>query len=319
MHTPTLSPRASFSPIVESSARHSRSLPPPPHKLRVIASHFGLLLQAFIAYSALRSVVDAPEFRSNSRGRSPTPAHYHCLPRDTPLPTSYSETERNLLNARMPKTNRHAEVKPSKYKTSLCQFYVKGEACPFSGHCAFAHGEVELQFEESNVAILKATGLDRLDGKDGARSCSPPCPSSQSLTSEDSAANLAFPTQSSYACDEVRMPAAAAAARCTRRQPVMVSLPKYNTASESTSSPYDGFYDDMHYAQFSYVHSHAIPPTSTHYSSGDGAGDRHKYHSQQDGTNQPSKCHCDFSATCRREQVYRHNPYSVAHCGYDGH
>lgn len=63
----------------------------------------------------------------------------------------------------MPKANKHAEVKPSKYRTALCEFYLRQEACPFGTRCAFAHGEHELRTEERNLKLLKDTGLRRVD------------------------------------------------------------------------------------------------------------------------------------------------------------
>lgn len=59
---------------------------------------------------------------------------------------------------------RHAEVKPSKFKTQPCQFFERGEECPFGSRCTFAHGSHELQTEEVNVHLLRSTGLQRLDG-----------------------------------------------------------------------------------------------------------------------------------------------------------
>ena len=48
------------------------------------------------------------------------------------------------------KKQQNREVKPSKFKTTLCQFYIKGEECPFGEKCAFAHGDQELRDETEN-------------------------------------------------------------------------------------------------------------------------------------------------------------------------
>lgn len=47
----------------------------------------------------------------------------------------------------MSKNRRHDIVKPSKYKTSMCTFFMSAEGCPFGERCAFAHGEAELRPE----------------------------------------------------------------------------------------------------------------------------------------------------------------------------
>ena len=47
--------------------------------------------------------------------------------------------------------SQHREVKPSKFKTTLCQFHIKGEECPFGEKCAFAHGDHELRNEQDNA------------------------------------------------------------------------------------------------------------------------------------------------------------------------
>ncbi|ORC88059.1 uncharacterized protein TM35_000181160 [Trypanosoma theileri] len=103
----------------------------------------------------------------------------------------------------MPKANKHAEVKPSKFRTALCEFYLRQEECPFGTRCAFAHGEHELQTEERNVELLRATGLQRLDGA--------PLPSQSlcSATSAESSLLAVLPAITSH----------------PRRRPVIVSLP----------------------------------------------------------------------------------------------
>ncbi|EAN90997.1 putative zinc finger (CCCH type) protein [Trypanosoma cruzi] len=102
----------------------------------------------------------------------------------------------------MPKANKHAEVKPSKYRTALCEFYLRQEECPFGTRCAFAHGEHELQTEERNVELLKATGLQRLDAAIF------PTPTRCSAMTAESSLNAVFPVTS-----------------LSRRHPVIVSLP----------------------------------------------------------------------------------------------
>ncbi|CCW72051.1 unnamed protein product [Phytomonas sp. Hart1] len=62
----------------------------------------------------------------------------------------------------MAKNNKHAKVKLFKYKTALCQYYVNNKECPFTDHCAFAHGDHELHDEENNIYRLNAIGKKRL-------------------------------------------------------------------------------------------------------------------------------------------------------------
>ncbi|ESL08892.1 hypothetical protein TRSC58_03397 [Trypanosoma rangeli SC58] len=102
----------------------------------------------------------------------------------------------------MPKANKHAEIKPSKFRTALCEFYLRQDECPFGTRCAFAHGEHELHTEERNVELLKATGLQRLDAADF------PVPTRCSAMTMKSSFNSVFPITTSF-----------------RRQPVIVSLP----------------------------------------------------------------------------------------------
>ncbi|KAG8348098.1 putative Zinc finger C x8 C x5 C x3 H type (and similar) [Trypanosoma vivax] len=64
------------------------------------------------------------------------------------------------------KGSKHVEVKPSKFRTALCNYYERNQECPFGSRCAFAHGKHELQTEEQNIKILRSTGLLRLDGTD---------------------------------------------------------------------------------------------------------------------------------------------------------
>lgn len=188
----------------------------------------------------------------------------------------------------MPKVNKHAEVKPSKYKTSLCQFYSKGEACPFAERCAFAHGEHELQCETANINILKSTGLQRLDQapetvEPAAAAATPalsptlsatPTPTPAALCADDfptrsglssvaSEASLRSPTslseEQSFSSSRVGSPSASLSVYSSpsvsivrQRRPVMVSLPKHGTANEQHGSPYSGGQERYVYAQFSY-------------------------------------------------------------------
>ncbi|KAH9600819.1 zinc finger protein [Trypanosoma melophagium] len=77
-------------------------------------------------------------------------------------------------------------VKSSKYKTSICSFYITPEGCPFGDHCAFAHGADELRSEIENTKILgsggnlesvkEATGSDSvLDGCNATTKVIPLC------------------------------------------------------------------------------------------------------------------------------------------------
>ncbi|CCW65468.1 unnamed protein product [Phytomonas sp. EM1] len=62
----------------------------------------------------------------------------------------------------MTKANKSAKVKLFKYKTTLCQYYINNVECPFTDHCAFAHGDHELHDEENNINRLNAIGKKRL-------------------------------------------------------------------------------------------------------------------------------------------------------------
>ncbi|KPI85844.1 hypothetical protein ABL78_5098 [Leptomonas seymouri] len=208
----------------------------------------------------------------------------------------------------MPKANKHAEVKPSKYKTSLCQFFLKGAECPFAGRCAFAHGEHELQTESKNVEVLKATGLQRLDGvqpievKEAAVK-TPTSVSTNSFTASvvsDSLVLSETTTPTSPMSPVVR----------PRRRTVMVSLPKQNTRNETYQSPYssnqyDPCYSDASRAEYGYPSQQPI----------------HVYRAERACTSGLSGsalhegqfCDCRFSATCSQGQPlkYRHNPYGM--------
>ncbi|KPI85846.1 putative zinc finger (CCCH type) protein [Leptomonas seymouri] len=57
----------------------------------------------------------------------------------------------------MAKNRRHDIVKPSKFKTSMCTFFMSEEGCPFGDKCAFAHGEDELRAEPKEGAPVQST------------------------------------------------------------------------------------------------------------------------------------------------------------------
>lgn len=74
----------------------------------------------------------------------------------------------------MTKNRRHDIVKPSKFKTSMCTFFLSAEGCPFGDKCAFAHGEDELRCEPPDSAA-RAAGQS-----DGAAATSSPTSSHDS-------------------------------------------------------------------------------------------------------------------------------------------
>ena len=43
-------------------------------------------------------------------------------------------------------------VQPRKFKTQLCSYYIRGEPCPYTPWCAFAHGDDERRSVEGNVS-----------------------------------------------------------------------------------------------------------------------------------------------------------------------
>ncbi|KPA73280.1 putative zinc finger (CCCH type) protein [Leptomonas pyrrhocoris] len=57
----------------------------------------------------------------------------------------------------MTKNRRHDIVKPSKFKTSMCTFFISEEGCPFGDKCAFAHGDEELRAEPKESTAAAAT------------------------------------------------------------------------------------------------------------------------------------------------------------------
>lgn len=220
----------------------------------------------------------------------------------------------------MPKANKHAEVKPSKYKTSLCQFYLKGKECPYAARCAFAHGEHELQSESRNVELLKATGLQRLDGPQkealvevvsiATTAVESHTPSTNSVTGSVASAPLdaceaAAPKSPLTPTSPVVRP---------RRRMVMVSLPKQNTSSEMYQSPYnapqyDPCYTEYGRAEFgyptqapTYLQPHLLSNSASY-------TNLYTPTATQDGVH----CDCRFSATCSQGQPskYRHNPYGM--------
>jgi hypothetical protein len=62
----------------------------------------------------------------------------------------------------MPRSAKHlrGEVKPSKFKTSMCQYFIKDSECPFGDKCAFAHGDAELRSEQQNISDLATPPLE---------------------------------------------------------------------------------------------------------------------------------------------------------------
>ncbi|KAK7196569.1 zinc finger (CCCH type) protein [Novymonas esmeraldas] len=202
----------------------------------------------------------------------------------------------------MPKANKHAEVKPSKYKTSLCQFFAKGEACPYAGRCAFAHGDHELQSEASNVELLKVTGLQRLDGADKPRAEVPVAeshtPSSNSITDSVVSEPLVLASPVAPTSPVVR----------PRRRTIMVSLPKHNTRSDTYPSPYAAQHYDPSYGEYGYPMQNPQSP-QTH---GSAAAYMNLY-TQTAAVPDNQYCDCRFSATCSQGQPskYRHNPYGM--------
>lgn len=208
----------------------------------------------------------------------------------------------------MPKANKHAEVKPSKYKTSLCQFFLKGEECPYAARCAFAHGEHELQTEAKNVEVLKATGLQRLDGVQPeevkeVRVQSPSTASENSFT-----ASLLSDSVTASECAPTPTPTTPLVR--PRRRTVMVSLPKANTRNETYQSPYSAYqydpcYSDASRAEYGYPTQQAINVMRAELPAGSSFVGSTLADSQY--------CHCRFSATCSQGQPskYRHNPYGM--------
>jgi hypothetical protein len=222
----------------------------------------------------------------------------------------------------MPKANKHAEVKPSKYKTSLCQFYLKGEECPYAGRCAFAHGEHELQTEAKNIEILKATGLQRLDGVPPAVDATEGVTSvAVSVTAPSSVSTNSFTASllsESLAQSEVTAPTTPLVR--PRRRTVMISLPKHSTRNETYQSPYsavhfDPCYSDASRAEFGYPTQqpiHAFRSDVSYVSGGFGAATVAAA-AAAPALHELPYCDCRFSATCSQGQPskYRHNPYGM--------
>ena len=213
----------------------------------------------------------------------------------------------------MPKANKHAEVKPSKYKTSLCQFFLKGEECPYAGRCAFAHGEHELQTESRNVEVLKATGLQRLDGvppleTKEVKAVAVAVNTAKTPSSASTNSFTASITSESPAPSEVTAPTSPLMR--PRRRTVMVSLPKHNTRSETYQSPYnaqkyDPCYSEASRAEFGYPTQQPIHVFGGEAAYVTGFSGRAAHDSPY--------CDCRFSATCNQGQPlkYRHNPYGM--------
>ncbi|GET87195.1 hypothetical protein, conserved [Leishmania tarentolae] len=222
------------------------------------------------------------------------------------LSTTHLRT--SSVHERMPKANKHAEVKPSKYKTSLCQFFSKGEECPYAHRCAFAHGEHELQTELKNMELLKATGLLRLDGvhaQEEVTVSESHTPSSNSVTSSA--------TTESLAPSEAEIPTSPAVR--TRRRTVMVSLPKQNTRCEVYQSPYSATQYEPRFREYGgaeYGYPTQLAQEPVHHMRSDESPQISLYTASNAHDNQ--YCDCRFSATCSQGQpsVYRHNPYDMA-------
>ncbi|CUE71011.1 zinc finger protein, putative [Bodo saltans] len=70
----------------------------------------------------------------------------------------------------MPRSAKHlrGEVKPSKFKTSMCQYFIKDSECPFGDKCAFAHGDTELRSEQQNLVIHYLDHLISSDDSDSS-------------------------------------------------------------------------------------------------------------------------------------------------------
>lgn len=241
----------------------------------------------------------------------------------------------------MPKANKHAEVKPSKYKTSLCQFFLRKECCPFAERCAFAHGEEELQTESKNLELLKAAGLQRLDRQvaEGAAAAAAAAANTSvkdlsgkatngtpTSVCEEGNANSVTPPHSPTTLSEEQSSYSSSCADCfaagtawrppqpegrpysptvptaRQRRPVMVSLPKYGTANDRYTSPYTGQRETYGYAQFSLNGPQYQQATPLVVS--------HYPQEPQQPEGRP-QCACGFGATCRQDQpaTYRHNPY----------
>ncbi|KAG5482640.1 hypothetical protein CUR178_06676 [Leishmania enriettii] len=202
----------------------------------------------------------------------------------------------------MPKANKHAEVKPSKYKTSLCQFFVKGEECPYAGRCAFAHGEHELQTESKNVELLKATGLQRLDGL-----------SAQQEVEVDSHAQTFDSITDSFTSESLGLSVTLSSPVVRpRRRTVMVSLPKQSTRREMYQSPYSMTQHDPGYAEYGYPTLRAAQPVYLVHNSGTSCVSA----CAPSNPHESQYCDCRFSATCSQTQPpkYRHNPYGMTGC-----
>ncbi|CCD14300.1 unnamed protein product, partial [Trypanosoma congolense IL3000] len=60
----------------------------------------------------------------------------------------------------MTRNRRHDIVKSSKYKTSLCSFFLEQDGCSFGDRCAFAHGEEELRSEEENLRLRESRDME---------------------------------------------------------------------------------------------------------------------------------------------------------------
>ncbi|CBH11077.1 hypothetical protein, conserved [Trypanosoma brucei gambiense DAL972] len=114
----------------------------------------------------------------------------------------------------MAKKNKHVEVKPSKYRTTLCEHYQRDGQCSYGDGCAFAHGEHQLHTEEQNMKLLRETGLRRVDG------VALPVKTPTRGMPSDSPSLVLTPTM--------------------RRQPTFISLPSQLTAEKDATQGGEG-------------------------------------------------------------------------------
>lgn len=235
--------------------------------------------------------------------------------------------------------SKHIEVKPSKFKTSLCQYFINQRECPFGTRCVFAHGKAELQVEQDNIELMRASGVQRLNELFSGGSAGE--------TSSES--NVSTPNTSNTGCDR----SDPSTPRCdfdlvhvklhaTRRRAILVSLPKRGTGSEMHMSPYASEHHNHSYSSQDGIYFHRTTTCrgSTEesisasgvadslneragVSSGNTSASRLSQQSvQSDNTlnaqlgsfvGQKAQCKQLFLSTCRNERplIYRHNPYCL--------
>ncbi|KAL7702936.1 zinc finger (CCCH type) protein [Lotmaria passim] len=85
----------------------------------------------------------------------------------------------------MTKNRRHDIVKPSKFKTSMCTFFMSAEGCPFSDKCAFAHGEDELRSEPKDSGASISTSQPEGYNTTGAAVAATSSPTSSHGSEQD--------------------------------------------------------------------------------------------------------------------------------------